>query len=217
MIGIAKKREVGSRTYEEVGTVTGAGEGEWTVQAGTGIYVARRALSCLLAPELADEVLLALAEDGRAWILAVLERRAGAPLQIETEGDLAVRVKNGRFSVSAEDGLDLITGKKASLLAAELRVTSPEAILQLDRVSYLGRVLHGQINQIKLFAETFDSAIDRVWQRVKRSFRFVEEVDHVQAEEILYRAKNNAQIQGQNTLIGAEQLAKVDAGQIHLG
>jgi hypothetical protein len=217
MIGIAMKRGVGSRTFEEVGTVTEAGEGEWTVQAGTGVYVARRALSCLLAPELGDEVLLALAEDGRAWILAVLERRAGAPLQLETEGDLAIRVKNGRFSISAQEGLDLATAKKASLISGELRVTSPEAVLQLDRASYIGRVLHGQVDRIKLFAQTFDSAVDRVWQRVKRSFRFVEEVDHVQAEEILYRAKNSALIQGQNALIGAEQLAKVDAGQIHLG
>jgi hypothetical protein len=50
---------------QEIGTITAAGESTWTVSAASGHHQARRAVSCLVAPEVGDEVLLATAQDGR--------------------------------------------------------------------------------------------------------------------------------------------------------
>jgi hypothetical protein len=66
-------------------------------------------------------------------------------------------------------------------------------------------------------ADSCDSVFDRLLQRVKRSYRFVEEHDQVRAAQIDYVAQNNASLRGENTLITAKDLVKVDGEQIHLG
>jgi hypothetical protein len=202
---------------QEIGTVTAAAGCTFTVSAASGDHEARRAVSCLVAPEVGDEVLLAAAQDGRAWILAVLERREGAPVKLETDGDLAVRLRKGRFSVSAQEGIDLATAGEMTQAAGRLHVTAAEAGIRLDRLSYLGRLAHAEIERVKVFAGSLDAVLDRFWQKVKRSYRFVEEVDHLRAEQIDYAAEKNAHLRGRNALVTAEQLVKVDAEQIHLG
>ncbi len=217
MLRAARKMEQEPRLSQDIGTVAAAGESAWTVRAAAGEHEARRAVSCLVAPEVGDEVLLAAMGDGRAWILAVLERRAGAAIQLEADGDVAWRLRKGRFSVAAQQGLDLATAGKASVIAGELLVTAAEAVLHLDRLSYLGRLVHAEVEKVKLFAGSLDSVLDRFWQKVKRSYRFVEEADHVRADQIDYAAEQNVHLRGRNALVTAEQLVKVDAEQIHLG
>jgi hypothetical protein len=202
---------------QEVGAVLAAGPSGWTVAIDDGECIAARALSCLVEPEPEDQVLLATAEDGRAWILAVLERPTGDAIQLGAAGDVTWKLPRGRFEVAAGEGIHLTTCKEAAIVAGKLTVTSAEATVHLDRLAYLGRLIDGQVGRLKIFADSIDSVADRVWQRVKQSFRFVEELDNVQANEIQYRATNNAHIQGRNALITAEQLVKVDADQIHLG
>ena len=58
---------------------------------------------------------------------------------------------------------------------------------------------------------------ERVTQRVKRSFRFVEDADTVKAGRIDYAADTALTMRAKNTIIAAEELAKVDAEQIQLG
>jgi hypothetical protein len=52
---------------------------------------------------------------------------------------------------------------------------------------------------------------------VKRSYRFVEEADQVKAQRIDYAAEKSVCLRGENALVVAEELVKVDGGQIHLG
>ena len=217
MLKAVRKLEQDPELSQEIGTVAAGGESAWTVRTVSGDHEARRAVSCLVAPEVGDEVLLATVQDGRAFILAVLERREGAAIRLEADGDLAVRLRKGRFSVAAQEGIDLATAQEASITSGTLRVMAAEAGIRLDRLSFLGRFVHAEVERVKVFAGSLDSVLDRFWQRVKRSYRFVEEVDHVRAEQIDYAAEKNAHLRGRNALVTAEQLVKVDAEQIHIG
>jgi hypothetical protein len=147
----------------------------------------------------------------------VLERREGAPLRLEADRDVALRLGNGRFSVAAQEGIELATAGDASIISGGLRVSAAEASVRLDRLSYLGRLVQAEVERVKILAGAVDSVLDRLWQKVKRSYRFVEGADHVRAEQIDYAASKNAQLRGRNALVTAEQLVKVDAEQIHLG
>ena len=217
VLGAVRKVESCPEVVQEIGTVVAAGEGEWTVMSGGGHHQARRAVSCLVTPEAEDEVLLALVGDRRAFILAVLERREGSAIRLEADGDVALRLRKGRFSVAAQEGIDLATAKEASVVAGALRVNTSDASVRFDRLGYLGRFVQAEVERVKLVAGSLDTVLDRLWQRVKRSYRYVEEVDHVRADQLDYAAKKNAHIRGRNTLVTAEELVKVDAEQIHLG
>jgi hypothetical protein len=70
---------------------------------------------------------------------------------------------------------------------------------------------------MKLIGRFFHSMIDSISQKVKRSYRVVEDIDHVRSSQIDYRASKNMSLRGQNALINAEELVKIDGDQIHLG
>ncbi|MGC3997856.1 MAG: DUF3540 domain-containing protein [Anaeromyxobacter sp.] len=201
----------------EIGTVVSCLDGRITVVNAQGEWRARRAVSCLVAPEPGDLVLLLDGLAGEAFVTAVLAREAGVPLRLEAAGDVAWHLPEGRFSVAAGGGLDLATTARASVEAAELRLTAGEAGLQVQRLSFLGRIVQAQVESLKLVAGALDQTLERLWQRVRRSYRFVQEDDHVRAGNLDYAAQESAHVRGRNALVTADQLVKVDGGQVHIG
>ena len=58
---------------------------------------------------------------------------------------------------------------------------------------------------------------ERISQRVKRLYRHVEDFEQLRADKVDYVANKTMSLRGQNTLMTAEELVKVDGEQIHLG
>jgi hypothetical protein len=216
MKNVARKLE-DRGVYQEIGEVLRAEGPCFIVGTALGELRATRAVSCLVEPEPADRVLCAGAQGGACWILAVLEREQGAPARLVHDGDMRVELKEGRFSVAAQEGIDLASGKDVNVVAAGLNVNAVDGKLMLERLSFVGTFVRAEIEKVKVFAGTLDSVLDRFSQRVKRSYRFVEELDQVKAERVDYTAKTTMSLHGANTVVTAEELVKVDGSQIHLG
>jgi len=213
-----------ARTHTEVAAVTESGqvlmlEGPRAVvrtKSGS-TTTARRAASCLLAPEVGDRVLVATTEDGQGWVVAVLERGATREATIDLEGDVAVRVTNGKLRLVAQEGIDLLTGKDVSVTSGTFRLTAAVGTVVVDQLAYLGRAASAEVAKLKLWATSFDSVLERLSSKVKRSYRTVEELEQLRAERIDWAARKNLSLRGENTLLTAKSLAKMDAEQIHIG
>lgn len=218
MSNLARKIEH-SGALQEIGSVVRAEGSLFIVRAGSGELEARRAVSCLIEPIPGDVVLLATASSpgGRSYVLAVLEREAGARASIALDGDMEIKLRKGRFTVAAQEGVTLVSGKDVTLASAELDVNAASGTVSVDRLSVLGSFLRAEVEILKVFAHSLDSVMDRVSQKVKRSFRTVEELDQVKAAQVDYRATETMHLRGENTMIAADELVKVDAEQIHLG
>jgi hypothetical protein len=172
---------------------------------------ARRAASCLLAPAVGDRVLLAIQERGDAYVLAVLDQRDPGAAVLSVEGDLTLRSTRGKVAVAAQEGIDLVTGAAARIMASAVEVEAASVI------SVLGGAVKAELGKVKMYAATLDSFFERVSQRAKRSFRTIEEIDQVRAEHIDYAANANVQIRGENALVTAHDLAKINGDQVHIG
>ena len=96
----------------------------------------------------------------------------------------------------AVDGVLSVTSRAFSL-------SSVRAKLDLARVD----AIFGKV----------EATIERVLQRVKSSYRFVEGADHVRAGSIDIAAESTMSLHSNDTLMSAERLVKVDAEQIQLG
>jgi hypothetical protein len=193
-------------------------EGVFVVETETREVRARRATSCLLEPVPGDVVLVAAVDfDRHAYVLAVLEREAGAPGNIVADGDLGIKLPGGAFEVMAADGVRVVSSKEVSVVSGAVRVNAVDGSVALERLSFLGKFLRAEIGRAKVFGETLDSMLDRVSQRVKRSYRIIEECDHVRAEQLDYAAKKRLSLHGETALLTAQHLAKVEGDQIHLG
>jgi hypothetical protein len=178
---------------------------------------AQRAVSCLVAPEKDDRVLVALLPDG-VFILAVLSRSAGAATTVSSaSGDLKVHVPAGRLSFATRDGIDMATQGEVRIAAQELGASVGRAKVYAEEIVVLGSKALVEVATAKLKGSTLESVFERTLARVKRSFRTVEEIDSLRAGDIDYKAEQNLGLRSQTTVMTAKELIKADAEQIHFG
>jgi hypothetical protein len=202
---------------QEIAVVVRVSGDSIEVEAPAASYEARRAQSCLLAPEVGDEVLVAVVAGRPSYVLAVLERDPSMQARLELDGDVAIRVPRGRLSITSAEGLDVISGKEANVVSSELNVRATKAHVVLEHLALLGGAVLAEVQSARWVAATVDTVAERLVQRVKRAYRFVEEADHLRAERIDYAANKDLTLRGENTVIMADELVKVDGAQIHVG
>lgn len=194
-----------------------AREGSMVVIRADGrVSRAKQAAGCLLAPEEGDRVLVAWLGEER-FVLSVLEREGSAPSRVEVDGDLELRVPRGRFTVASQDGIDLTTAGETSLTSRVLSLHALEGNVLIDKLRALGSSLTGEVSRMRLVAESVDSIVERVHQRWKRAYRFIEEREQVKAGHLDYRAEQTARIHAENTVVTADDLVKLDGKQVHIG
>lgn len=187
------------------------------VSTDDGDLFAKRALSCLIEPVIGDRVLVAGDLHDEIFIIAVLERPDASPITIAVDGDLTLGVPHGRLSMAAGKGIDLMTAADMTMTGSEITVRAPRGQVLLDHLTYIGSKVFAQAQAFKLVGELFDAVFERISHKVKRSYKIVEEIDHVRSGQIDYRAENNMSLRGKNALVTADELIKMDGDQIHLG
>jgi len=216
MSNLARKLET-QDVFQIMGKIVRVEEGRFLVRTGRGDMRASRATSCLIAPKLDDFVLLAGAPSGAAFVIAVLEREEGAGAEISCEGDIEIKSTGGSVRVASKDGIDLVSQREVSVLAEGVRIAATKGSVLLDNLSYIGSLVRAEIGKVKHEGGILERTLERVSEKVKRSFRRVEELDQVKAERIDYSAKQVMSLRAENAIVTAEQLVKMDGEQIHLG
>lgn len=210
MDSVARKIDV-KAVFQEFGEIVAVDGKILTVRGALGDTLARQATSCLVEPSLGDRVLVAAEERGDAFVLAVLEQRSPEVTTIAVEGDLQLRAARGKVTVAAQEGIELLTAAAVSVASRALEVSAAEAI------SVIGGAVKAEVDKVKLYATAVDGFYERWSQRVKRSYRTVEELDQVKARHIDYAAQGTVQLRGETTLVSAHDLVKLNAEQIHVG
>lgn len=209
--------ETSGAASQRSGVVERVDDRSFAVRTAAGVVVARRAVSCLVEPEEGDRVLVAEVDGEEFWLLAVLERDGGGALRVAPEGDLELRLSRGRFSVAAQEGIDLATGGDVAVAAGSLDVHTDRARVTAGELEYLGATVSAELERLKVFAIRCEELYETLSQRVKRSYRTVSERDQLRAEQIDYAARENLSLHGENAIVTARELVKLDGEQIHLG
>jgi hypothetical protein len=186
------------------------------VRTATHDISVQRAKSCLVEPEVGDEVLIA--GGGKAWwILAVLEGAEGAASRLVATGDLEIYVPNGRVSLTSGEGIDLTAREEISVASKSFDLHAVDVGAVFKRMTLIGARLQADLESVKAIAGAIDSVVERITQRAKRVYRFVEEFDQLRAEHIDYSANKNASVRGENTVMTAQECVKIDGEQVHIG
>ena len=187
------------------GTVVGRLDRLFIIDTDDGECRARRAFSCLVVPEVDDRVLIAR-DDQEAHVLAVLDRNSG-DATLHTEGDLRLAPK-GTIELSSEE---------LTIHAPEFALQSRKGRVTFEDLSYVGGKVEATLGTVRMVAASAETLVDRLTQRAKTILRFADESETVRAGALDYSAEKTARVHGHDTVVTAEQLVKVDGGQIHLG
>ncbi|MDB4930368.1 MAG: uncharacterized protein JWM10_2852 [Myxococcaceae bacterium] len=178
---------------------------------------ARRAVSCLVAPQDGDRVLFATLPGDEHWVLAVLEHRDPGPTRIEVDGDLELRAPTGTITAAAAKGVTVATGAEVAVLAGSVRVVAQRGLAALDELTVLAEKVDAEVTRLRATFTTVDTVMERLSQRAKRVYRFVGELDQLRARRADYSAQETFQVHAHDTLLTSEQLVKIDGDQIHVG
>lgn len=224
-MSVAKVRKLEARPTEEPRGARAGGVGEagrvvsvepLVVRVDGAEREARRAVSCLVAPAPGDEVLLAVLEDRRAYVLAVLERGSAGPTELAVEGDCVVRA-TGEMALAARGGMSLLSGEDLSVVAGRFTLKTLATTLASETLEVVGRTLTAELDRARVAAKSVDGFFERVTQRAKRSLRITEELDQVRAARVDVGASQTLTMNAENAVVTAGSLIKIDGGQIQLG
>lgn len=215
MTNLARKIRHCEPTFESA-TVVARGGRALRVRSTSGELDARRAKSCLVQPDLGDEVLIA-ETDGQYWVLAVLQGEEGAASCLVAEGDVEVQSLRGKVRIGAGHGIVLSAGEEVSIASGTFALHAVDASAVFERMTLIGSTLRADLGAVKAVAGALDSVVERVTQRAKRVYRFVEELEQLRAGVIDYVAAKNASVRGENTVMTATECVKIDGEQVHIG
>lgn len=170
---------------------------------------ARRAASCLLEPGAGDRVLVSGPSLDAAWVIAILERSGAAPSRISFVGDTELAVSQGSLSVKTDQSVHLDTDT--------LVMRAREGTAFIGRFDAVGEHWSAAIGCIKIVGSVLDTLMERVTQFARHSLRTIEGTDQLRTGIADYQARETMSLRGRQLLGTAEELVKIDGGQIHLG
>ena len=149
-------------------------------------------------------------------MLAVLTRGAASVAELRVDGDLAVRPR-GKLDVIAPGGIDVTTPRAASLFAVDLSVTADRATFLLEEATLLGAKLKAQVTDLTWIGEAVESSLTRLYTRAKRSYKVIEDTEHVRARHVDVTAKEVVRFHADATVITSDTVTKIDGPQVHIG
>ncbi|VBB46662.1 conserved hypothetical protein [uncultured Desulfatiglans sp.] len=203
--------------FQEYGKIQKLQADGCLVETASGLIRASQAVGCLIRPQPGDKVLVCSDSDGAAYILAVLERRPDEGLEIRFDRPAAIRVSRGRLSLVSQEGIDLGANQDIQLTASALEVHAARGKVIMERAAFLGSFLEVQAARVRLLAGILESVAERLTQKIKRSYRVIEESEHVKAGSLDYFARKWLSFKGRYTLLTAREDVKVDGERIHIG
>jgi len=198
-----------------VGSVVSSSGSSCEVTARDGTrHSMKRARSCLLVPQQEDVVLFSGERGGVLYVLAVLERE-DEETELSVEGRLSIKGRS--CQVRALESIELRAGSKVSVASTEVEVRAHRGEAFFGALGLVGRRLSVEVERVRSVAVHVDRLVDSVRERVKNSYRTVEELDHTRAGSIDIAAEGTARVHGRHTLVGADALVKINGPQVHLG
>lgn len=188
------------------------------VRTSSGDFEAQKAVSCLIEPRPGDQVLVSMDSSAVCHVIAVLTRpdeEAGADLHFS--GDVRMRIERGSLQLLADKDLNLAARDNMSLASESLDVNTNQANAHIEKLSFVGEFINIQAKRLKTVADVCEQFLSSLTQRLKSSFRSVEEHDESQAGSARYLVDGTMTVNVKNSVHIAEEDVKIDADQIHLG
>ena len=206
-----------ANALQEYGTVVAREGKTFDVETSSGLFRVKRAVSCIVAPEVEDRVLVVLSQLEGGFILAVLERQPGVKTTLAFDADVDITTRDGTLGMVASQGITVASHKEINLLSSKIGMSSAEGDIRIGKLSVLGEACDISLKTVKFLARAFESVLDRLVSRSRRSYRFVEDMDQVKAGTIHHTADKALMLRGSFAQMTAKDDVHIDAERIHVG
>ena len=183
--------------HQTSGHVVAVAGSDIVTEVGGRHVSARRAATCLLQPNVGDEVWVARLGDGRTYVLSILERSDTSSAELSIEGDISLEAPSGRLRMVASEGLEMVSPSAVSITTRRFELVASGARL--------------------LVAGALETVAERFVEQAKRAYRTIDDIEQVRVGQLDMSAKDTLRMHAKNALVTAMSLVKVDGKQIHMG
>jgi len=203
-------------------TVTAVSDDRYTLHHPE-IPEARRAASCLLAPETGDTVLVthagldeAAGADSPAYILAVLERAQPDSGALQLPGGTTLSTTPEGLSLHSPS-VTVNTPGTLQMNSSELEFNAASGRMTVKHWSGWFETAETHAVNVKLTAKTLSSQVGRLFQRLVESFRRTEGLDETRAGRVRVSAEDHHHVDAGHITHTARGFVKIDGSKIDLG
>jgi len=169
---------------------------------------AQLAASALLQPEIGDLVLLARSLD-QCWLTSVLQRNTVGPAHIGVAHAQSLHLVHPRLHLQGTHSLQIH--------AHSLQVHAEHAQVQLGVVKLASRLVQIATERLCTWAEHIHTQAHSLVVRAEHRVTKVDQVDHLQAGQVLTEAEGLMQLKARHLQAKAKDSVFIDGKQILLG
>jgi len=187
----------------------------YLVEVGGCLRMAEKAVGCLVEPCVRDKVLV-FADTEDIFILSVLRRESAAPVELPFEHGVSIQARGGAFTVDSPD-MRLSSDGDMVMAGRKVAVEAEEGEAAIGRMLFTGVSLVTCLNTVRQVARHVETSAERVIQRVKRSYRTVEEFEESRIGRLRLLIRKSFFLASKDSHIVAKDVVKVNGGKILLG
>jgi hypothetical protein len=205
-----------SGTCLRMATVSGRAD-EWFFVDDLSIRRVRRAVGCLVEPEVGDLVLLCEAPSEQArFILSVLSRERADAGNICLPGGVTLQTESKHLTVSA-NGINLQGRDSVGLVTAHLDVNVVAATTRVSHLQNWSQSIESTTERVTLITQTLTQHLGRMITRVRESWRKVDGLDETQAARMRVYVQGSHQVDAEHVTVNAEGFVRIDGKSINIG
>lgn len=208
--------EAESEAVTEFGFIETRSGHKARVTTPSGAREAEIAPGCVISPAPGDRVLVAHAGE-EAYVLAVLKQHRPGEAKMVFDQDVSLNVLKGKLRILAQDGVEVVSPKALDVHTGSVTADAEKINASFTALDLVGQSIATKTKKVRVVAEAFDTIAGRIYQRAVNFLRRTDELDRVEAKNIDRRARELAHTHAENAVTTAENLVKIDAGQVHVG
>jgi hypothetical protein len=197
--------------------VTGRVEQSWRIELTEdgSAAMARRAVGCLVLPQVGDVALVLFDQaGGDHYLLNVLERE-GEGRTLDFPGDAHIQAASGSLGLQARN-LDLEGEDTAGLRGRKLSLAAVHGGMRFGRLELLAGSLEAGVRRARAVGERLQCIASHLVSRVGRAVRSTGFELH-RAERLRTEVEKSYAVKAKRASILAEDEANIDADRINIG
>jgi len=162
--------------------------------------IAQQAFGCPFTPIKDDFVMFVRSANRGIFIVNILQRKHAQCALIENE-----------------HGISLQSGQKIDISASDINMTSTNTQVTSQQYSHTSQKLDIKSESTQFYSRTVESISERLVQKVRDSFKVIERLEQVNAQDIIQNIKNAFIQRSRQVDISAKSDVKINGERIHMG
>jgi hypothetical protein len=198
------------------GVVLSVSSDEIVVNISEERVKAKKAFSCIVAPEPDDTVLCCKNETGVFYILGIIERQHTQNMTLSFPSDANLESEKGNLYIFSKDSVT-VASENLNCFSKKAVHKSKAAIVSFDDVTATGTQLQASFKTVRLISNLINTMAKQVIDRFKGYVRNTEDNDQVKAGQLTRRAQGLLSMDSKHTIMVSKKSTKIDGDKILMG